>query len=83
MTSIAAEGMGIGVGDVTVADDPLEMAQSVVRVYRDRELWYDLSRAGLAYIEATSSRRATQKNLIELFEKVGLPWPPHRLGIPS
>jgi len=83
MTSIAAEGMGFGDGDVTVADDPLEMAQSVVRVYRDRELWYDLSRAGLAYIEATSSRRATQKNLIELFEKVGLPWPPHRLGIPS
>lgn len=83
LTSIAAEGMGFGDGEVIVADDPLEMAQSVVRVYRDRELWYALSRAGLAYIEANSSRRSTQKNLIELFEKVGLPWPPRRPGIPS
>jgi O-antigen biosynthesis protein len=51
-TSIGAEGVGLTSGEnAVIADDPEEFANSVLRVYRDLELWHRLSAAGYKHIE--------------------------------
>ena len=46
-TSIAAEGMGLGnEDDVLVADTADRMAEQIVRVYNDGDLWRRLSSNG-------------------------------------
>lgn len=51
-TSIGAEGVGLTSGEnAMIADDPQEFANSVLRVYRDIELWRRLSESGYRHIE--------------------------------
>lgn len=50
-TACAAEGMHLRDGhDVLVADDPVDFAEAVVRLYQDEALWNLLARNGLANI---------------------------------
>ncbi len=51
-TSIGAEGVGLTSGEnAMIADDPEEFANSVLRVYRDMDLWHRLSESGYKHIE--------------------------------
>jgi GT2 family glycosyltransferase len=51
-TSIGAEGIGLTSGEnAMIADDPAEFANSVLRVYRDIDLWHCLSDSGYQHIE--------------------------------
>jgi glycosyltransferase involved in cell wall biosynthesis len=45
-TSIAAEGMGLGTDDSLVTDAADRMAEQIVRVYNDSDLWRRLSSNG-------------------------------------
>ncbi len=50
-TTCAAEGMHLRDGhDVLVADNPVDFAEAVIRLYRDETLWNLLARNGLANI---------------------------------
>ncbi|MBC7339106.1 MAG: glycosyltransferase [Firmicutes bacterium] len=51
-TSVGAEGMGLQDGKhVLIADNPEAFAEAVLRLYRDRDLWHDLSMRGLALVK--------------------------------
>ena len=72
-TSLAVEGMYLKHGqDVLVGDDPESFARSVVRLYRDAELWRRLSENGLRNIEQYFSRKAAKKALINIFGHQGI-----------
>lgn len=63
-TTIAVEGMEMQDGEeVLVADDTLEYADAVIRLYQDQALWERLAEAGLANIEAHFSFTAAQQQL--------------------
>jgi GT2 family glycosyltransferase/glycosyltransferase involved in cell wall biosynthesis len=68
-TRISIEGMHVVEGEeVLVADDPVEFADAVVRLYRDEALWNRLSRAGIANVERHFSPQVAERALAELFE---------------
>ncbi|MCI0462512.1 MAG: glycosyltransferase, partial [Gemmataceae bacterium] len=72
-TSIAVEGMGLRDGEeVLIADNPGAVAQAVVRLYHDAELWEALSRRGLEFVEAHYSRRQGQQHVRQILASVGL-----------
>ncbi len=51
-TSIGAEGFGLTNGEsVLIADDPKGFAASVLRLYRERDLWQRLSDHGFQHVE--------------------------------
>lgn len=51
-TSIGSEGMGLMHGhNVMIADDPVSFAEAVLKVYRDRDLWQQLSDEGYRHIQ--------------------------------
>ncbi|CAN5680649.1 hypothetical protein BH18ACI4_BH18ACI4_14590 [soil metagenome] len=51
-TSIGAEGIGLTSGEnAMIANDPEEFADSVIRLYRDEDLWRRLSESGYNHIE--------------------------------
>ena len=63
-TPIAAEGMGLEPGvDVLVAENPDELAAQVLRVLGDDAEWQRLSRAGLAYAHAVTSRASARARM--------------------
>jgi len=67
-TPIAIEGMHAEAGvDVLVAEDPAEFAAAVLRAYRDKGLWTQLSDNGLANVERHFSFAAAQRAVQELF----------------
>ncbi len=67
-TSIGSEGMGLQPGkDVLVSDDPAGFAEAVIRLYREDELWLQLSAAGRKYIDANLSERAVTQAIQDLF----------------
>jgi len=72
-TSIGAEGMHLThEKNILLADQPVEFAQQVIRLHRDRELWTALSRNGLKNIEEYFSRAAAKRNLEGLLIELGL-----------
>jgi O-antigen biosynthesis protein len=72
-TSIGAEGMHLThEKNILLADQPLEFAQQVIRLHRDRDLWTALSRNGLRNIEEHFSRAAAKRNLEELLANLGV-----------
>jgi O-antigen biosynthesis protein len=74
-TPIGAEGLGTAAGDdvasrdagyLLIGDDATSMASETVRVYRDHELWWRLSRAGQEVIAARCSKEVVTRRLSEL-----------------
>nr|MDQ3935380.1 glycosyltransferase [Actinomycetota bacterium] len=64
-TPVGAEGLGDD-PPLLVADDPAALADAVVRICRDDELWLRLSRAGLAAAQAGWSRDVMRERVGEL-----------------
>lgn len=63
-TTIAVEGMAMEDGEeVLVADDALEFADAVIRLYQDQALWERLAEAGLDNIREHFSFEAAQRQL--------------------
>lgn len=58
--------------NILLADQPLEIAQQVIRLHRDRELWTALSKNGLRNIEEHFSSAAAKHNLEELLVELGV-----------
>jgi glycosyltransferase involved in cell wall biosynthesis len=72
-TKIAAEGMGLALGqDVLVADDPAEFADAVVRVLNDDTLWAQLSTNGLKFVDENYSRTAARRRVREMVDALNL-----------
>jgi glycosyltransferase involved in cell wall biosynthesis len=73
-TSTAAEGMGLTSGsDVLVADEPREIANAIVRLCRDEELWYRISDQGLITSQAEFSVEAQIPRWREMLRALALP----------
>lgn len=67
-TSIGAEGMGLTHGvDVLIADNPIDFANNVVKIYNDKNLWELLSYNGKNIIKQRYSRETVKKILKSLF----------------
>ena len=72
-TSVSLEGSGLVDGEhLLSADDPADMAAAICRLHTDRELWYRLSDAGLAYSEEHFSLNAVQSQLAVLLRDLGV-----------
>ncbi len=55
-TTVGAEGLDVVDGEhMLIADDAAEMAERIVRLLRDDELWHQLSVAGLAVVDSMCS----------------------------
>ncbi len=63
-TSVGAEGLAVVDGEnILIADGPSEIAERVVRCYRDEELWGRISAAGQSVIEKTCSPKAIEAQM--------------------
>ena len=70
-TSIGAEGMGLEDGrEILVANGAEEFADDVVRLYKDEQLWHDLSLRGLGYIENNYSYDVVARSLDAIFNRL-------------
>ena len=68
-TTIGAEGMGLIDGrDALIADTKEEFASKVVTLYRDRDLWHELSVHGKKKVETNWSPEVIKKRIKEIFE---------------
>jgi GT2 family glycosyltransferase/SAM-dependent methyltransferase len=73
-TPIGAEGLdGDGEEFMLLGEDPQELAAHVLRVYRDEELWWTLSRVGQAHIFEHCSREVLHSRLSRLLEGQPVP----------
>jgi GT2 family glycosyltransferase/glycosyltransferase involved in cell wall biosynthesis len=71
VSSIGAEGIGLKNGcEAMIVDDPREFARSVTEVYRNRELWEQLSEQGYHHIEQHFTPEALEKNIHEAITDV-------------
>jgi glycosyltransferase involved in cell wall biosynthesis len=63
-TSVGAEGMNLTDGrEILIADEPLEFARQVLRVYDNQELWQSLSDNGYNFIAENLSPNAVEKKI--------------------
>lgn len=61
-TNIAAEGIAQAQDEhMSIADDPLQFASEVLRIYEDESSWNRMREAGLRYVEDNYSRTAASK----------------------
>ncbi|MBA4142215.1 MAG: glycosyltransferase [Nitrosospira sp.] len=89
-TQIGAEGMDLQhEQELLIADNPLDFADGVIRLYHDEILWHRLSARALAHVDANYSHAATQKRMARIFSgRQGKPNPPrcyefHDTAIPT
>ncbi len=69
-TTVAAEGMHLVPGsDILVADSPDLFAAQIVRLYRNPELWLQLSDAGIANVRRHFSFQAARDALDRILER--------------
>jgi O-antigen biosynthesis protein len=63
-TGVGAEGMGLGHGrEAMIADDQGEFARRVIQVYRDRELWQQLSDNGYGHVAQQFAPQVVEKSI--------------------
>jgi O-antigen biosynthesis protein len=73
-TSIAAEGMSLVPDEnILIADDPVAIAQAILRIYRDAELWSRLSENGIKFAETAWGAEAAWGTLGSIVSDLGLP----------
>jgi glycosyltransferase involved in cell wall biosynthesis len=66
-TSIAAEGAGLRDGeDILIADDPATMADRIVSLYNDTDLWQRLSENGYQAFQSNFSHAAGAKKILDV-----------------
>lgn len=67
-TSIAAEGFGLIDGkEMLITDDPLQLAEYTINLYRDQELWTRLSNEGKIFIRENYSPAIIENRIANLF----------------
>jgi O-antigen biosynthesis protein len=70
-TGVGAEGLDVTDGEsMLIADDPSEIADRVVRCYRDEELWQRISAAGQSVIATACSPKAVEAQMRLLLGEV-------------
>lgn len=70
-TTCAAEGMSLHhEQQVLIADDAESFAASIIRLYNDKELWHQLSDAGLENVTAYFSMQAARKQLAKVLPDI-------------
>ncbi|TDR23761.1 glycosyltransferase [Marinicella litoralis] len=68
-TKVAVEGMyTTHEKDVMMADDPVQFAQAVIRLYQDEALWSQVSKGGLENVKQWFSFSAAKAQVIKLLE---------------
>jgi len=74
-TNIAAEGIAQpGDEHMSIADDPLQFADEVLRIYEDESSWSRMREAGLRYVEDNYSRAATSKICLQALNVADKIW---------
>ncbi len=77
-TPIAAEGMGLSDGqEVLLGSTAQELADQVIRLYRDAALWEGLSKAGMKLVDEEFSTATNRKRIEEYLADVGFGAMPH------
>lgn len=81
-TPVAVEGMGLEPGrHVMVGEQPSELAAKIIEVYRNQQLWYALSDAGLEFARHGFSVESVAGQIKEMLADLGLPsGPPDSRG---
>jgi putative sugar O-methyltransferase len=75
-SDVAAEGMGLVDGrEVLIASDPAAIADAVVRLYQDDDLWRLLAAEGFAFVRREFSIEANAPRVAALLADVGLATP--------
>jgi GT2 family glycosyltransferase/SAM-dependent methyltransferase/glycosyltransferase involved in cell wall biosynthesis len=70
-TSLGAEGLDVEDGEsILIADEPAEIAERIIRGYRDVELWERISASGQAVIAANCSPEAIESQMRQLLGEV-------------
>jgi GT2 family glycosyltransferase len=78
-TPVAAEGMGLRDGhEVLIGSTPRELADQVLRVYQDEQLWKDLSTNGMRLVEEEFSTATNRARIQQYLADVGLGETPRR-----
>ncbi len=73
-TTVGAEGMGLVYGDgVLVADDPVAIADAVVRMHEDVELWTASSLGGMDFVHRNYSLESGINTVSGIFQAIGIP----------
>ncbi|MBJ2156941.1 glycosyltransferase [Variovorax sp. IB41] len=74
-TNIAAEGIAHAQDEhLSIADDPLQFASEVLRIYGDESAWNCMREAGLRYVEDNYSRAATSKICLHALNVADKTW---------
>ena len=78
-TPVAAEGMGLRDGqEVLIGSTPRELADQVIRVYQDAQLWNNLSTNGMRLVEEEFSTSTNRVRIQQYLADVGLGATPRR-----
>ncbi|UCG12487.1 MAG: glycosyltransferase [Deltaproteobacteria bacterium] len=73
-TSIGSEGMGLTPGtDILRADEPVDFAREVVRLYTDQALWEKLSENGLNVVQGNFSEQVVRRKFLRIFAQIDTP----------
>jgi len=76
-TSIAAEGFGLVDGkEMLITDNPSQLAEYTIKLYRDQELWTRLSSQGKIFIKDNYSPAVIGSRIANLFNPTT--YPPER-----
>ena len=69
-TSIGSEGMGLTPGtDILQADEPVDFAREVVRLYTNQALWEKLSENGIKVVRENFSVQVVRKEFLKIFKR--------------
>ena len=72
-TSIAVEGMLLNSQEhVLVADSAVNIADAIARLYRDKALWEQISKAGLVFAEEAWGAEAAWSNMARILSELGM-----------
>lgn len=70
-TSIGAEGMGTVNGEsVLIANTAEEFAKAVVRLYKEKEIWNNISKKSIKHVEKSYSAQAAKEKIKEIISKL-------------
>jgi GT2 family glycosyltransferase len=73
-TKLAAEGMGLtNKSNALICDEPNEMATAVELLYRDENLWDQLSSVGIRFAETSWGSEAAWLNLAKILRSIDIP----------
>ena len=73
-TPVAVEGMGLEPGHhVMVAEQAPDLAQAIIQVYGDPQLWHSLSDSGLDFARRNFSAESVSVQIREMLADLGLP----------